>query len=185
MSRADFHVPYWFKIVFVWASIVTTLALVVYQFEKRASYWQRHVANAMQPLETASIPALSADLVSLFEARSIDRSEPTLYHFWATWCAPCRTEIPTLNALQKHFEGQLKVITISADENKDDVLKFFSNSSPQFVVLWDKSQKVSDQWGVQKYPESFLVSRDGRVLRFAGARDWSSPEAIEYLTRLL
>jgi thiol-disulfide isomerase/thioredoxin len=186
MAGPEFHVPHRFKIGFVWASIIVTVALLAYQYDKRASYWGRHVTNAMQPMAISPTPVLTGELEHLFR---VDQPGPdtraVLYHFWATWCAPCRAEIPTLNAMQKRFERELRVVTISADENKDDVLRFFANSQPQFQVLWDKSQKVSDAWGVQKFPESFLVTSDGRAFRFTGPRDWASPEAIDYLGGLL
>lgn len=184
MSRTDFIVPHTFKIMFVWASIAVTLGLVVYQYEKRSNYWERHITNTMQPVASSVVPSMGNELESLYA--SVPSLEgPVLYHFWATWCAPCRTEIPTLNALQRKFEGRLKVVTISADENKDDVLRFFAKSAPQFAVLWDKSQKMPEKWGVHKYPESFLVQKNGKVLRFMGARDWSSREAADFLNAVL
>jgi thiol-disulfide isomerase/thioredoxin len=162
------------------------MGLMVYQYDKRAGYWGRHVENAMQPVTISPAPSLAEKLEPLFhEANPVQKKPYTLYHFWATWCAPCRAEIPTLNALQKRFGNDLQVVTISADENKEDVLRFFAEHAPPFQVLWDQSQKVSQAWGVQKFPESFLVGPDGKTaIRFSGARDWSSREAVDYLNRL-
>jgi len=187
MASPEFTVPHRFKIGFVWASIAVTVLLVAYQYNKRAGYWERHINNAMQPMMVSPTPTLSADLEALFEVeKRANDTRPVLYHFWATWCAPCRAEIPTLNALQKRFGDSLRVVTISADQSKDDVLRFFSQSPPRFEVLWDKSQKLSDTWGVQKFPESFVISADlARVYRFSGPRDWNSPEAIDYLNGIL
>lgn len=187
MPPPEFRVPHRFKIVFVWASVAVTLALVVYLYNKRVNYWERHVENTMQPIVISPVPVLSTELDSIFEANRLANKTPfTLYHFWATWCAPCRAEIPTLNALQKKFGDKLTIITISVDETKEDVQKFFANRAPQFQVLWDKSQKVAGQWGVQKYPESFLVSSDYKnAVRFSGARDWSSPEVADFFSKLI
>jgi thiol-disulfide isomerase/thioredoxin len=109
-----------------------------------------------------------------------------IYHFWATWCTPCRAEIPTLNELQKRFGSSLKVVTIAVDENKDDIFRFFGNSSPDFQVLWDQSQTIATQWGIEKYPETFFaLPSEKQLIKFSGPRDWNSPEAIDYFSRVL
>lgn len=190
MESSEFHVPHAFKIAFVWVSIAAIFLLVAYQFDKRMSYWQRHVRNVMQPVEISAKPDLNKGLEMLFSgqgsASQAEDSRSVLYHFWATWCAPCRAEIPTLNELQKRFASSLRVVAIAVDENKEDVIRFFADQSPQFQVLWDQSRLVSEQWDVQKYPETFLlISKEKPMLMFSGPRDWNSPEAVEYFSHIL
>ena len=189
MENTEFKVPHLFKTLFVWISIALIASLLVYQFSKRAVYWQRHVQNVMRPLVTSLEPNTRFELESLFspvvKSTSHD-SLPVLYHFWATWCAPCRAEIPTLDALSKKFGSRLKIVAVTVDENKEDVVRFFGSTVPAFQVLWDKSQLVADQWGVQKYPETFLMIPGGKTpFKFSGPRDWNSPEAIDYVSRVI
>lgn len=190
MRSKEFIVSHRFKIVFVWISILTTLSLGFYQLNKRTKYWNRHVLNIMQPVSISPSHKINVPLEALFPGRipgfNANDSSLVLYHFWATWCAPCRAEIPTLNGLQRHFGSKLKIITIAVDENKDDISRFFAGTSPQFEVLWDQEQKVSFDFGVQKFPETFLLLRDSnQMLRFSGARDWNSQEAIDYFQQIL
>jgi thiol-disulfide isomerase/thioredoxin len=187
MESSAFKVPHRLKVIFVWFSIAAVLFLVGYQFKKRASYMRLHVQNLMQAEAVARRPAIDERLPLIFPSlRQSDDKRPVLYHFWATWCAPCRSEIPTLQELQKHFKGQLRVVTIAVDENKEDVLRFFGGVSPSFEVLWDQSQVVSELWGVQKFPESFFVAPGSeRMIRFAGARQWNEPEVVNYVASLI
>lgn len=189
MQSPEFHVSHRFKIVFVWISIFATCSLAAYQFDKRSKYWKLHVSNVMQPMTISPVHALEPGLATLFAGQlpNVKTQEApfVLFHFWATWCAPCRAEIPTLNELQRRLGSSVKVVAIAADENKDDVVRFFANASPQFEVVWDQSQKVSQSWRVEKYPETFLFSRaSNRMVRFSGPRDWSSPESMDYFAQV-
>ena len=189
MENLEFKVPYRFKVVFVWLSLVMVASLITYQANKRLSYWQRHVLNVMQPEEISIQLDTTLNLTSLFEegpVDSIDGDEgPVLYHFWATWCVPCRAEIPTLDAFQKKFKSKLRVVAIAVDENKEDIVRFFGSTTPEFQVLWDKEQLVAERWGVQKYPETFLLIPGSKPVGFSGARDWNSSEAIDFVSRIV
>ncbi|WP_437282566.1 TlpA disulfide reductase family protein [Sorangium sp. So ce375] len=119
---------------------------------------------------------------TLLHARAL-RGRPVLLHFWATWCAPCRAELPLLLELGREMEkaGRLQLVAVSVDESWDVVRTFFGGEVPPGVVRAG-FPAVQRRFGVSALPDTFLVKPDGRMgLRFTGARDWRAPEATTLL----
>ncbi len=110
-----------------------------------------------------------------------------LLNFWATWCAPCVREIPSLNRIYKRFEDKgFVVLAVSVDENKDQYREFLADADVAFPTVRDPQRTVSGRYGTAKYPESYLIDRGGRVLRkYVGAEDWLRPEIVNYIRSLL
>lgn len=100
----------------------------------------------------------------------------TLLNFWATWCPPCRSEIPSMTALYDHYaEKGLNIVAVSVDRDLGNLDAFMQEYRMPFLVLHDAESNVSRQYGVYRYPESFLIDREGRVVEhLVGARDWMS-----------
>lgn len=110
----------------------------------------------------------------------------TLLNIWATWCPPCQEEMPSLELLQKHFGKNLAIIALSVDEDVEVIKNFIKNNNPSFKVLWDKDRVSQLAFGVQKYPETFLISPDGQLIaQFSGPRDWASEVSINYFSDIL
>jgi thiol-disulfide isomerase/thioredoxin len=102
---------------------------------------------------------------------------PVLVSFWATWCQPCVEEMPSLEALARELGDRATVLAVSVDEDWDAIRRFFPRGTP-LTVLLDPAATVPGRYGTSKYPESFLIGRDGRVRHaFINQRDWSIPEA--------
>lgn len=110
-----------------------------------------------------------------------------LLNFWATWCPPCIQEMPSLNATYERFrEDGLVVLGISVDEDADEYSDFLRTAGVTFPTVRDPERTVSTRYGTMKYPESYLISRDRRVLRkYVGPEDWSRPEIANYLRSVL
>lgn len=106
-----------------------------------------------------------------------------LVNFWASWCAPCRDEEPSLNAMAARFDpASFEVVAVSVDDDWGAVDKFFGANKPAYRVALDLGAKVSQAWGTSKFPESYLVDRDGRVrLKFIGPRNWMDPAMFALL----
>jgi thiol-disulfide isomerase/thioredoxin len=110
----------------------------------------------------------------------------TLLNLWATWCPSCREEMPSLEFLQQKLKEKLNIVALSVDEDLDSVKDFINMNKPKFSVLWDKNHISSAHFGVEKYPETFLISPDGLLMfQISGPRDWSSPVAIDYLSKII
>ncbi len=189
MNPPSFIVPQWLKAVFFWFSVVVLFGLIYSQIDKRIVYRRLFLAHFMQ----ASAVGKSAIPFHLSNGPggqdiSLDthKGQWRLVHFWATWCPPCREEMPSLVALAKHLGADLKIMAISVDEDWSEVQKFFAKKKPNFDVLWDREAKVSKAYNIDKYPETFLISPNGQIVaHFAGPRPWDRAEAIDYIHNLI
>jgi len=86
-----------------------------------------------------------------------------LVNFWATWCPPCRKEMPDLDALNKEFRGRGLIILAISDEDRATVAPFIAERKLSYPVLLDPGHAVNDLFGVQGIPRSFVYDRDGRL----------------------
>jgi thiol-disulfide isomerase/thioredoxin len=101
-------------------------------------------------------------------------ARPTLMHFWATWCPPCRAELPGILALAEDYP--VDVVAVALDEEWADVDRFFAGRSPSGVFLGD-SGEVERELGIRTLPVTYLVEPGGEIrLRFDGARDWTDTD---------
>jgi thiol-disulfide isomerase/thioredoxin len=108
------------------------------------------------------------------------RGTPVLLHFWATWCPPCRQEMPALLQLARDLrrEEGLELVAASVDSSWQSIDLFFDGKTPAQVYRVDGDAPRS--FGVEELPDSYIVGRDGLLrARIEGARDWSSPAARE------
>lgn len=115
------------------------------------------------------------------------RGKYVLLNFWATWCPPCVEELPSLNALHSELRDQgLVVLGISVDEQEQLYRRFLERHGVVFPTSRDPLREVSQRYGTLKYPESYLIDRDGKVIRkYVGPEDWTNPEILNYLRSLL
>ena len=124
------------------------------------------------------------------KARSLDdyRGRPLLVNLWATWCAPCQAEMPSLEGLHQAYRGRgLVVVAISIDDaNLDPLIREFARERKlTFEILHDASTSVMALFKADGLPQSFLVSRSGRVVATRAALDWASPAARALVDSLL
>jgi peroxiredoxin len=116
------------------------------------------------------------------------RGSVTLVNIWATWCIPCRAEMPSMQRLYDSLGHRgFKIAAISIDEGgPEEVLAFARELGLTFDILHDRQGTVSQQYQTTGVPESFLLDRRGiLVRRVIGAHDWSSPANRAAVERLL
>lgn len=104
----------------------------------------------------------------------------TLVHFWATWCPPCMTEVPSLTGFAEDFSqylGDFTILMVAVDDDPERVEEFVGNRIGS--VLYDPSWEVTHRYGTRKLPESYLVVRGNVVERWVGPQDWNDPEIRE------
>jgi thiol-disulfide isomerase/thioredoxin len=103
-----------------------------------------------------------------------------LLNFWATWCGPCRAEIPELNKLQRDFEASgLAVIGVSWDDSAAGVREFQKEIRQDYTVLLGGEDAQSKFEGVRSLPTTYVIDRGGRIRqRIIGARDRTQFEAV-------
>ena len=116
------------------------------------------------------------------------RGKVTLVNIWATWCVPCRVEMPAMERLYQELAPRgFAIAAVSIDEGgPDDVRKFGQDLGLSFDLLQDRSGRVQQIYQTTGVPESFLLDRSGVIVkRIIGAHDWSSPANRALVERLL
>ena len=112
-----------------------------------------------------------------------------LVNFWATWCPPCRREMPSMERLSLRLKDlPFVILAINQQESPEDVFVFTGqlDPSPTFPILFDPNSKVANAWGVQGLPASFIVDQKGRVVyRAMGGREFDHPEIAQAIRKLL
>lgn len=112
------------------------------------------------------------------------RGKPVLLNFWATWCPPCIQEMPSLVALQKQLGDKVTILAVSEDDDDAAYKQFIKDHNVDLLTVRD-TKRSNELYGTFKFPETFVIDRDGKIVRkFIGAADWTSPEIVEYLQKL-
>lgn len=125
-------------------------------------------------------------------ALSSFRGKVVVLNFWASWCAPCRDEMPDLGELAHILAPQKDValVTVSVDSGPDEVhelLKQLLREEPPFPVLFDPNgdTAVGPKFGTHQFPETWLIDKRGVIrARFDGARQWSTPVVVEAIQEM-
>jgi thiol-disulfide isomerase/thioredoxin len=141
-------------------------------------------------MEKAGVPGFTLkDLHGNSVSLADFKGKLVILNFWASWCAPCVAEFPSLMKLIAHYKGEIVLLAISADYEEKDIqsfLKAFKVNDANIHVMWDKDQVVAKKYGTFKLPESFIVGRDGRLIRkVTGVDDWSTKDAFDYFADLI
>lgn len=101
------------------------------------------------------------------DARTVDvtslRGNVVLINFWATWCGPCRLEMPVFQQYHERYGDRLKILAVNADETPEEVRAFVDELGFTFDVLLDPGQQVGDLYRVRVFPTTFLVDEEGTV----------------------
>lgn len=107
-------------------------------------------------------------------------------HFWASWCGPCRKEMPAIEQLLSVMQGQsLQFFIINTAESEDTVFTFLATTAPSMDSLLDRDGEVTEQWQPRGLPATYLVDPKGRLRYQAlGGRDWNRDEYRQFLLRL-
>ena len=112
------------------------------------------------------------------------RGRVVLLNFWATWCAPCVEEIPSLEALHQQMP-QLEILAVSTDHEAADYNRFLARNPLPFDLVRDPQESSAALYGTDGYPETFVIDANGIVRRhFVGPQDWTSPAILTYLRSL-
>jgi len=112
------------------------------------------------------------------------RGRVVVLNFWASWCAPCLEELPSLEALQQQLP-QVQVLGVSTDEDGGAYRAFVMQHHVDFLTVQDAAQGSNALYGTFRYPETYIIDKAGVVRRkLIGPQDFTSPEMVEYLKKL-
>ena len=143
------------------------------------------------PVEVgSSAPTFEAsDLSSGRQVTLADyKGQVVLLNIWATWCEPCKVEMPSLEQLQKELGPQgLKIVAVSIDEGGSDVVRQYARDlGLTFGILHDQSGRIKHIYQTTGVPESFIINRRGKIeKKVIGAADWDATVNKDLVRRLL
>jgi thiol-disulfide isomerase/thioredoxin len=175
----------------MWMSGLFGLALLLLQPIAQADYEQPELTRTLTRL---SVPRSAPD----FELPDLDghrhrlsgyRGKVVLLNFWATWCPPCRREMPSMERLYQKLKAEsFMVLAVNQQEAEDDVFAFTGQLDPQptFPILLDAESQTTDLYAVRGLPASVIVDRDGRIVyRAVGGRAFDHPDIEQAIRALL
>ncbi len=109
-----------------------------------------------------------------------------IINFWATWCPPCRAELPSMNRAWKKLKKQnVQMLALNVGEDEDTVFAFTGEQEIDFQILLDESGDIINRWPVSGLPTTFILDKQGRVVyRAVGGREWDTDEIINIIKAL-
>ncbi len=115
------------------------------------------------------------------------RGKVVFLNFWATWCVPCREEMPSMQVLYDELSDEgLEIIAVNLLEAEEMVSAFVEENEFTYPIMLDRDGRVSLRYSVRAIPTSYILDRDGSVIGVrAGFHDWSTPEIIDGFRKLL
>ncbi|MFO0700268.1 MAG: TlpA disulfide reductase family protein [Nitrospira sp.] len=141
-----------------------------------------HLA-AGAPIAEFDLKALDGETVG----SKVLTGKVVLLNFWATWCGPCKEEMPSLAKLQAKFDSsQFQVVTVTTDMHPKGIKQFLDHLGIHLPVLFDEHEDVSRTFMVRGLPTTVLIAQDGRVVgRAVGPRAWDSEESVALVRYVL
>lgn len=113
------------------------------------------------------------------------RGRWVLLNFWASWCLPCREEMPSLDRLNDRFPDRLTVVAINVGENREDVREFKDDVDFDFPVWMDPDRTLTEQFGTRRLPETWILDPDGKFVGvLQGPRDWTTDRSMDLFRSL-
>jgi cytochrome c biogenesis protein CcmG/thiol:disulfide interchange protein DsbE len=114
------------------------------------------------------------------------RGQVVVLNFWATWCPPCVEEMPSLVEMQRRMKVKgVTVVAVSMDVDQSAYRQFLKDHNVNLLTVRDPGQKSNNLYGTFKFPETYVIDRNGVMRRkFIGAVDWTEPEITDFLSKL-
>ena len=142
----------------------------------------------LKPWTGGATPSLSLnDPAGKVHDLAAYRGKVVLVNFWATWCAPCREEMPSMQALRQRLEGKpFEVLAVNLMESEEKIAAFREAELIDLPVLMDRDGAAAKRWKVRMLPISFVIDRRGAIrYQLVGEADWTTPDITSAIERLL
>lgn len=172
-----------------WLAVLGVIALLAITLAAATHY----LGDELFPVSVGSQapPIVATTLDDPHRARSLADYEGkvVLLNVWATWCEPCRVEMPSIEKLYHEFGPQgLVVVAVSVDDpgSEDRIRDFAKEYGLTFEILHDPTQQTKTNYQITGFPETFVIGREGTIRKkFIGAADWSSDANRALIRELL
>jgi peroxiredoxin len=138
----------------------------------------------------SGMPAAPPFALATLDGHMVDsanfRGKVVLVNFWATWCGPCKDEMPALQRLRRSLSDRgFEVLAVTTDREHRAIRQFAGALNLEFPILLDETKDVSAAFGVRGLPTTAVIDRNGRwVGRAVGPREWDSPAMVSLFERL-
>lgn len=150
--------------------------------------WVQAQAAGLEARASVPAPELQAlDLQGQPKTLGDYRGRVVLLNFWATWCPPCRREMPSMERLRQKMQGRsLEIVALDSAEPIEDVRTFLATLKLAFPILLDPEGVNTRRWKVYALPTTFLLDGEGRI-RYVlkGGAEWDEGEALQAIEGLL
>lgn len=115
------------------------------------------------------------------------RGKPVIINCWATWCPPCRAELPAMNrAWEKVKAENIEMLAINVGEDEDTIFAFTGEYPIDFTVLLDETGEEIKRWPIRGLPTTFVLDKEGRIVyRAIGEREWDDEKLLNIVRKLL
>jgi thiol-disulfide isomerase/thioredoxin len=163
-------------------------------------YWsgRRELAAEREQAVYKNLDILEADGAFNFQQKTIEGKDfeffkvggqIVLLNFWASWCGPCILEYPSMLRLVAAYNGKIKMVTVSQDENLEDLerfLKRFGKGTSDVTHLWDPDRVLAKKFGTEKLPETYIFNSKFKLVRkVPNSEDWERQQVKDYLNQLM
>lgn len=186
------------------AIVLTTIILIIliplvlaYLLKEKDTVDDSHVqTNSTQQTSTVLLSKLDSPVPApAFNLPDMDgekhtlnsyKGKPVIINFWATWCPPCRAELPAMNrGWAKIKDEGIAMIAVNVGENEDTIFEFMGDHPIDFTVLLDESSETTNKWPIKGLPTTFILDKEGNlVYRAVGGREWDSDELLNVAREL-
>lgn len=154
-----------------------------------AACTRKEANKPAMPVEKSPAPEVIVNSLAGAPLKLSDlKGKVVLLNFWATWCPPCRSEIPSMMKLNKTMAGKpFQMVAISIDEGgKPAIESFFQESGFSLPAYTDADNQAAKIYGVTGVPETFIIDRQGVIVKkVIGPMEWDSPEVTAFLENLM
>lgn len=145
-------------------------------------------AQSLTPLENPQMaPDFTlVDMDGVSHKLSDYRGKPVIVNFWATWCPPCREEMPSMERAWNKIKDQgIAMLAVNVGEEEDTIFTFTGDYPASFTILLDTTGNITEQWPIRGLPTTYVVSPGGKlVYRAVGGREWDDEQLLDRVRQL-
>jgi len=162
---------------------ITMLILAGYLALFIAGCGESPVASVGKPAPDFDTVDMQGEIWSL----SKQRGQVVFVNFWATWCAPCREEMPSMQKLYERLpKDKFKMVALYNNDKSATVKSFVAKLGITIPILNDESNIIGPRYGLTGLPETFIIDKQGVIReKFIGPVEWDSPKIVDMLTKLI
>ncbi len=160
-------------------AVAALIGVVVYTMMPASAAELKPYEGATPALKLNSLQGTAVDLEQF-------KGKLVMVQFWATYCTPCRVEMPSMNRLQSKLGENFVILAVDMGEGVDEVQQFVDEVKPEFTILMDEDGSALAEWKVFAAPATFIVDPAGKIqYTMFGATEWDAEEMVEQLKSLM